>query len=33
MSAVPADELGELLVEAWYCMAPKALQRDYDAAQ
>ena len=33
MSAVPAEDLGELLVEAWYCMAPKALQRDYDAGQ
>ena len=32
IAAVRAEELGELLVEAWYCMAPKALQRDFDAA-
>jgi hypothetical protein len=28
--AVDADELAELLTEAWYCMAPKALRRDFD---
>jgi hypothetical protein len=32
LSAVDADELGDLIVEAWYCMAPKPLQRDFDAA-
>jgi len=29
--AIEAGELGELLVEAWYCMAPKALQSEHDA--
>jgi hypothetical protein len=32
LAAIEPAELGELLVEAWYCMAPKALQREFDAA-
>jgi hypothetical protein len=28
--AIEAGELAELLVEAWYCTAPKELQRDFD---
>jgi len=31
LAAVSADELRELLVEAWYCMAPKGLRKDFDA--
>ena len=30
IAAVDADEVGELLTEAWYCMAPEALRRDLD---
>jgi hypothetical protein len=30
LAAIDADELAELLVEAWYCMAPKALRNDFD---
>lgn len=33
LPAVSAEELEELLVEAWYCMAPKALRADFDSAQ
>jgi hypothetical protein len=32
LPAIEAAELGELLVEAWYCMAPKTLQREHDAS-
>jgi hypothetical protein len=32
LPAIEPAELGELLVEAWYCTAPKALQREFDAA-
>jgi hypothetical protein len=31
--AIDPGELGELLVEAWYCMAPKELQHEFDAAE
>ena len=30
IAAVDADEVAELLTEAWYCMAPEALRRDLD---
>ena len=30
LAAIDPGELGELLVEAWYCMAPKALRSDFD---
>jgi hypothetical protein len=31
LPAVDEDELREFVVEAWYCTAPKPLQRDFDA--
>ena len=31
IAAIEADELAELLTEAWYCMASKSLRRDFDA--
>jgi len=30
LASIDEDELGELLVEAWYCMAPKALRESVD---
>lgn len=30
--AIEAGELGELLVEAWYCMAPKPLRAEFDVS-
>lgn len=30
LAAIDAEELGKLLVEAWRCMAPKALVQGYD---
>src|SRR5262249_44744816 len=29
LAGIDADELGELLVEAWYCMAPKPLRAEF----
>jgi hypothetical protein len=29
LDAIPVDELGELIVEAWICRAPKRLARKY----
>ena len=31
LAAIEPDELAELLVEAWYCMAPRALRAAMDA--
>lgn len=33
LANVPVDELEELLIDAWRCMAPPALVKEYDAAQ
>jgi hypothetical protein len=33
LANVPVDELEELLIDAWRCMAPRALVKEYDAAQ
>lgn len=33
LANVPTDELEELLVEAWRCVAPRDLVKEYDAAQ
>ena len=30
LEAIPADELEDLIVEAWRCKAPKALQAEFD---
>ena len=32
LAAVDSDELEELIIDAWRCMAPKALVADYDEA-
>jgi len=32
LPGVSSGELEELLVEAWYCMAPKPLRKDFDRA-
>ena len=32
LAAVDVDELAELITDAWRCLAPKKLVKDYDAA-
>jgi hypothetical protein len=33
LAAIETDELGELLADAWICMAPRALVQDFEKRQ